>query len=155
MVIGDGEVEFTVAIKEAAGKGAARKIRATGMVPGILYGYQEENKMISFEERALVKVKIGERAITPQEISAHVLAELKRRASEGLGTEADPALRHRLAARDRLVPHVDHAGVALTVDVGEVGHQATPSGSCTKVPTRYRGAEACWAGWARCCSAPC
>lgn len=44
------------------------------------------------EGRQLVKVKIGERAITPQEISSHILGELKRRAEAGLGQEVKQAV---------------------------------------------------------------
>lgn len=49
------EVEINVGIKTNQGKGAARKVRAAGLVPGIVYGYQYEPKMITFEERELVK----------------------------------------------------------------------------------------------------
>lgn len=49
------EFEFPVELKEAAGKGAARKVRAAGMVPGILYGHDTEPVMVTFEERLLVK----------------------------------------------------------------------------------------------------
>jgi large subunit ribosomal protein L25 len=49
------EVEFPVTIKTGHGKGAARKVRAAGAVPGILYGFQTEPTMVTFEERALVK----------------------------------------------------------------------------------------------------
>ncbi|PLX40921.1 MAG: 50S ribosomal protein L25 [Deltaproteobacteria bacterium] len=49
------EFEFPVELKETAGKGAARKVRAAGMVPGILYGHDTEPVMVIFEERLLVK----------------------------------------------------------------------------------------------------
>lgn len=49
------EVEFNVSTKTTQGKGAARKVRAAGLVPGVVYGYQFEPKMVSFEERELVK----------------------------------------------------------------------------------------------------
>jgi large subunit ribosomal protein L25 len=49
------EVELTVSTKTTQGKGAARKVRAAGLVPGIVYGYQYEPRMVTFEERALVK----------------------------------------------------------------------------------------------------
>ncbi len=49
------EVEFQVNVKAAKGKGAARQTRAAGLVPGVVYGYQYEPKMVTFEERHLVK----------------------------------------------------------------------------------------------------
>jgi large subunit ribosomal protein L25 len=49
------EVEFNVSTKTSQGKGAARKVRAAGLVPGVVYGYQYEPKMVTFEERELVK----------------------------------------------------------------------------------------------------
>ncbi len=44
------------------------------------------------EGRKLVKLQVGERALTPQEVSAHVLRELKRRAEAGLGREVSKAV---------------------------------------------------------------
>lgn len=49
------EVEFPVAVKTNQGKGAARKVRAAGLVPGIVYGFKTDPVMVTFEERALVK----------------------------------------------------------------------------------------------------
>ncbi len=44
------------------------------------------------EGRKLVKLAIGERTVTPQEVSAQVLRELKRRAEAGLGREVTKAV---------------------------------------------------------------
>jgi large subunit ribosomal protein L25 len=49
------EIEFTIAVKTGCGKGAARKVRQGGRVPGIVYGSKMDPLMISFEERDLVK----------------------------------------------------------------------------------------------------
>lgn len=49
------EVEFAVTAKSACGKGAARKTRASGFVPGIVYGFNMSPTMVSFEERELIK----------------------------------------------------------------------------------------------------
>ncbi|TLN19698.1 50S ribosomal protein L25 [bacterium] len=49
------EVELSVSLKTDTGKGAARKVRATGKVPGIIYGCETTPTMISCEERELVK----------------------------------------------------------------------------------------------------
>ena len=50
------ELEFPVFVKTEKGKGAARRTRQAGLVPGVLYGYQTEPVMVAFEERNLVKV---------------------------------------------------------------------------------------------------
>lgn len=49
------EVEFAVEVKAAAGKGAARKSRAAGKVPGVVYGPTLEPVMITFREQDLAK----------------------------------------------------------------------------------------------------
>ena len=49
------EVDFTVEYKEGAGKGAARKLRAAGKTPGVVYGPDMEPVMVTFREQDLVK----------------------------------------------------------------------------------------------------
>lgn len=49
------EVDFAVQTKAAVGKGAGRKLRAIGRVPGIVYGPTAEPVMVSFTEKDLVK----------------------------------------------------------------------------------------------------
>ncbi len=49
------EVDFAVEAKAAAGKGAARKLRAAGKVPGVVYGPTLEPVMITFREQDLAK----------------------------------------------------------------------------------------------------
>lgn len=49
------EVELSVSIKTDTGKGAARKVRAVGNVPGIIYGSDATPTMIACSERELVK----------------------------------------------------------------------------------------------------
>jgi large subunit ribosomal protein L25 len=39
--------------REVTGKGAARMIRRNGMVPGILYGLQQDNRLLQIDEREL------------------------------------------------------------------------------------------------------
>ena len=50
------ELEFNVEAKANQGKGAARKVRAAGKTPGVVYGYQMEPVMVTFQEKELVKV---------------------------------------------------------------------------------------------------
>lgn len=49
------EVEFSINLKTGSGKGQARKVRAGGMVPGIVYGFNTSPAMVTFDERDLVK----------------------------------------------------------------------------------------------------
>jgi large subunit ribosomal protein L25 len=49
------EVDFHVQTKSASGKGTSRKLRAEGMVPGVVYGPDTAPVMIAFREKDLVK----------------------------------------------------------------------------------------------------
>ncbi|HEX2024987.1 MAG TPA: 50S ribosomal protein L25/general stress protein Ctc [Actinomycetota bacterium] len=47
------EVKLKAELRDAVGKGAARKIRAQGKVPAVLYGPQVEPQRVAVDERAL------------------------------------------------------------------------------------------------------
>jgi large subunit ribosomal protein L25 len=47
--------EFNVALRENTGKGVARKLRAQGLVPAVVYGQNMEPCCISFEPKVLEK----------------------------------------------------------------------------------------------------
>lgn len=49
------EIEFSVEAKVGSGKGVARKIRAGGRVPGVIYGPDTPPVMVAFREQDLVK----------------------------------------------------------------------------------------------------
>ncbi|GAB6063694.1 50S ribosomal protein L25 [Deferrisoma palaeochoriense] len=49
------EVEFSVEPKEGVGKGVARKLRAAGRTPGVVYGPEMAPKMVTFREQDLVR----------------------------------------------------------------------------------------------------
>ena len=49
------EVEFSLDVKVASGKGAARKSRAAGRVPAVVYGPDMKVEMVTFREQDLVK----------------------------------------------------------------------------------------------------
>ncbi|GAB4276617.1 MAG: 50S ribosomal protein L25 [Deferrisomatales bacterium] len=49
------EVTFAVEAKGQTGKGAARKLRAAGKTPGVVYGPDMDPVMITFREQELVK----------------------------------------------------------------------------------------------------
>ena len=49
------ELEFSVSAKSSTGKGAARKLRADGKTPGVVYGPELEPVMVTFREQDLAK----------------------------------------------------------------------------------------------------
>ncbi len=49
------EVDFAVESKTTVGKGAARKCRAAGKTPGVVYGPAQEPVMVTFREQDLAK----------------------------------------------------------------------------------------------------
>ncbi len=49
------DYEFSVEAKGATGKGAARKLRAAGRTPGVVYGPDFEPRMVTFREQDLVR----------------------------------------------------------------------------------------------------
>jgi large subunit ribosomal protein L25 len=48
-------VEMNAAMRERVGKGAARAVRRTGRVPGVIYGGKEEPRLISIDPRDVRK----------------------------------------------------------------------------------------------------
>ncbi len=49
------EFEFSVEVKEGVGKGAARKARAAGRTPGVVYGPEFAPRPVTFREQDLVR----------------------------------------------------------------------------------------------------
>ena len=47
-------VEINATVREVNGKGASRRLRKTGLVPGILYGGVEEAKVIELDHKMLL-----------------------------------------------------------------------------------------------------
>ena len=47
--------KVSVEVRSGSGKGVARKVRAAGKVPGVIYGHKAEPLPISFEPNALVR----------------------------------------------------------------------------------------------------
>ncbi|RMG11642.1 MAG: Fe-S protein assembly chaperone HscA [Planctomycetota bacterium] len=72
-----------LSIKRLMGKGLA------DLGPAVRRQYAAE---LVEEERQLVRVRLGDRTVTPQEVSSLILRELKRRAEEGLGREVRKAV---------------------------------------------------------------
>lgn len=48
--------EFTVQVRRDHGKGAARKLRASGLIPGVVYGAGGEHRAVALDPRVLRKV---------------------------------------------------------------------------------------------------
>jgi large subunit ribosomal protein L25 len=98
--------------REGTGKGSARKLRAAGRVPAVIYGHGEETRMLSVDAHELVtlfsKIRVENTVITMN-------IEGEAQASQALVREVQ-----RHAYRDDVV-HVDfyqiHAGEAITVGV--------------------------------------
>lgn len=78
--------EFDIELREAGTKGAVRSLRRSGRVPGVLYGDQKDQQLISMEARllrralqsprfasTLVTLKVGGRSVRalPREVQTH------------------------------------------------------------------------------------
>ncbi len=65
------ENELAIELREETGKGAARKLRATGRIPGIYYGGGAEPRRVQLESRAL------ERLLSTSAAGMNTLIDLK------------------------------------------------------------------------------
>lgn len=98
--------------REGTGKGSARKLRAAGRVPAVIYGHGEETRKLSVDAHELMtlfsKIRVENTVITMN-------IEGEAQPSQALVREVQ-----RHAYREDVV-HVDfyqiHAGEAITVDV--------------------------------------
>ena len=54
------QVELNVEIREKSGKGVARKLRAVGKLPAVVYGKGEETKAVIVDSAALEQAVSGE-----------------------------------------------------------------------------------------------
>ena len=65
------QLRLEAQLRETTGKGAARMIRRNGMVPGVLYGLQEDNKLVQIDEvnlRSIVSTEGFESSLINLEI---------------------------------------------------------------------------------------
>lgn len=98
--------------RDGTGKGSARKLRATGRVPAVIYGHGEETRLLSVDAHELVtlfsKIRVENTVITMN-------IEGEKSPSRALVREVQ-----RHAFREDVL-HVDfyqiHAGEAITVEV--------------------------------------
>ncbi len=69
--------ELNVELRDATGKGAARKLRAQGKIPGVLYGSGEESAALTVDPKALKKLIVA--APSPSFlVNLMIKAELQR-----------------------------------------------------------------------------
>jgi large subunit ribosomal protein L25 len=73
------ENRLTVELREGRGKGVARKLRASGRIPGVLYGRAKPSVAVSLDPALL------ERAIQKSEAGINTLFDLQVKGGEKLG----------------------------------------------------------------------
>ena len=103
----DAEVgKLTVSPRVATGKGVARKLRAKGLVPGVLYGAKEEPQMLTVDPKAL------HRALDPAK-KQNTLIALSIVAEGKSPTEKQVMVKdYQVDALDHTLLHVDFINVS-------------------------------------------
>ncbi len=93
--------EFTVQLRTDHGKGAARKLRASGLIPGVVYGAGGEHRAIALDPRLLRKAMDPARKLnTWFKVSVE-------QDGKSVGTESVIVIDHQVdKVKDRLL-HVD------------------------------------------------
>ncbi len=116
-----GDWSLEVELREGAGKGVARKLRAAGRIPGVLYGRGKPPQSVVLDPRAL------ERVIATSEAGMNTLIDLS---IAGSRDRAERVVLVKELQRDPV------RGVALHVDFYQVDLAATIA---VKVPIVLRG----------------
>ena len=116
-----GEWAIEVELREGVGKGVARKLRAAGRIPGVLYGRGKPPQSVVLDPRAL------ERVITTSDAGMNTLIELS---IAGSRDHAERVVLVKELQRDPV------RGVPLHVDFYQVDLTATIE---VKVPIVLRG----------------
>ena len=91
------DFELTIEIRESRGKGAARKLRAAGRVPGVYYG-SGDSRAISFDPSALERVISSSSAGTNTLIGLVGASEIEGRQVLVKDMQRDPVLGNLLHA---------------------------------------------------------
>ena len=110
------ETKLVAERREGTGKGVARKLRAAGRVPAVLYGHDQESVAISVDARELIH-------LFHQAASANVLLDLVLDGKEHLTIPREVQrdhIRSRFIHVDFLIVRRDEA-IAVNVEVVEVG----------------------------------
>ncbi|MBD3235107.1 MAG: 50S ribosomal protein L25 [Candidatus Eisenbacteria bacterium] len=63
-------IELSAQLRDGKGRGAAHKLRSQGLLPGIVYGQKEENRMIAVPQRSF-------EAVMRRAVSGSVIIDLK------------------------------------------------------------------------------
>jgi large subunit ribosomal protein L25 len=118
--------ELTIEARPATGKGAARKLRAQGKVPGIVYGKGMEAVSVSVEPKSLLAAIAGEggrnNLITLNGGSLNgsmvIVSELQRDALKGVPVHVDF---HKISLTDKIRVQVPVSMKGTAVGVREGG----------------------------------
>lgn len=94
--------ELTVQVRDSHGKGAARKLRASGLIPGVVYGAGGNHQSIAVDPRILRKVMDPAR-----KLNTWFKVNLVGEDGKAVGTESCIVIDHQVdKVKDRLL-HVD------------------------------------------------
>jgi large subunit ribosomal protein L25 len=77
------DITFTAETREETGKGAARKLRASGFIPGILYGAEQESRKIKVEKRSAENII---RKLESHNVMANLVLKTGEEKGEGIKT---------------------------------------------------------------------
>lgn len=105
--------KLTVQLRTETGKGAARKLRQAGRIPGVIYGADAKTESISVDERQLSHIV--------QEAGAHSLIDLQVAGGDNKGAAHRVLIKDlvRDPVRDDML-HVDFHAVALDQEMQTV-----------------------------------
>lgn len=118
---------MSIELREKVGKGIARKLRAAGRVPGVVYGKGVEPVAVSVNERELAAAIVGEggrnNLITLQgggslNGNTVIVADLQRAPLKGMFISVDL---HKINMDEKVRVHVPVALVGTAVGVKEGG----------------------------------
>ncbi len=102
--------KVNIEVRTQSGKGAARKARAVGKIPGVLYGHKEQPVSVMIDPHALVKAQDKERRRNT--VFALQLA------SEGKSQEVTAMIRDvQIHPMSRQIVHVDFIRVSMDEEV--------------------------------------
>jgi large subunit ribosomal protein L25 len=103
--------KVNVELRSGSGKGAARKVRANGKVPGVLYGRKSEPVVVSFDEKELLQS-------LDKEKRRNTVLKLTLSNGNGGGEEVTAMVRDaQINPLSRRLVHVDFLRVDLNAEV--------------------------------------
>jgi large subunit ribosomal protein L25 len=103
--------KVSVELRSQSGKGGARKVRAAGKVPGVLYGHKSEPLSVTFDERTLLQSLDKERR-------RNTVFSLTVTGGAGNGEQVTAMIRDaQIDPLSRRLVHVDFLRVSLDEEV--------------------------------------